>query len=271
MQPLSPKDLLIRTEAGDNADTDGASAKDPVSPVKLERFQILEHTIRDTPLTAEPYLELAGIYMQASRWTDARRILDLAFTRFSDIEEVCYLREEAQLARSLELFDEVKREYEAEPTELTKASFERSTVELNVLREGVYRARIARHPDQTELNIPLAAALENLGKVEHGLECLMEAYQVPKLRAEASLELGRMLERAKRIPEALSAYRRAATFRVPPPPEEIRLQALTAAADLAESSGLIDSARRYVRVLSELQPNEAEHARRLEELKNTPL
>lgn len=275
MHPLTPDDLLIRHSPVDNdrwldGKRDESEPSIP-SSVPLERFQTLEHVIRDTPLHVDPYLELARIYLQNSRWVDAKRVLDLAVERFPEDEEVNYLREEAQIARSLQLLSEARKEFEEEPTKLTKENLDRCNVELNVLRESVCRSRLKRHPDQVELNMPLATALENLGNREEAIACLQRAVAEPNLRGLAALQLGQTYERSGKVPQALSAYRRAALFRVPPPSDDVKLRALTAAANLATNSGMIDSARRYVEMLSEMQPNNAAIQTRLEELRKSEL
>lgn len=270
MDPLASKDLLIRPGQPESADAD-SQEKAAAPSVKLERFQHLEHVIRDNPINADPYLELGKIYMQQSRWADARRVFDQAHARFPEVEEVTYSREEAQLSRSMQLLGEVKAEHEKYPTHLTQEKVDRSLLELNVLRETVCRARLARDPNQFELYIPLAGALEFLGKQAEAIAAFEKASSKPELRAAAALQLGFAQQRAGRIPEALSAFRRAAMFRVPPPPADIKLKALTAAADLAETSGLVDSARRYVRMLAELQPANAQLKQRLKKLSSMPL
>ncbi|MCA9131537.1 MAG: tetratricopeptide repeat protein [Planctomycetales bacterium] len=273
MQPLRPEDLLLRHTPVDTGRwfEDTAEETSATRVVPLERFQQLEQVLRDTPINVDPYLELARIYLQNSRWGDAKRVLDLACARFPEHEESQFLREEAQIARSLQLHAEARQEHAAEPTRLTREKLERCNIELNVLRENVCRARLARHPDQIELNIPLATALYNLGQSPEAIRVLQQAVGSPKLRAIAALQLGRVLEKEQRIPEALSAYRRAALFRVPLPPLELRLQALSAAADLAERSQLIDSARRYVGLLLELRPDDAQLAARFQALRQRPL
>lgn len=275
MQPLSPKDLLIRQSPVevDQWETEAErQQREKTTPtVSLERFQTLERVIRENPLHADPYLELAKIYLKDSRWNDARRVLDAAVARFSDNEQVSYLREEAMIARSLELFSLAEAEYAAEPTSLTSENLDRSRVELNVLRQNVCQSRLERHPEQVELNIPLATALENLGKRDEAIRALQVAIAYPQLRAEAALQLGFLYERARRIPQALSAFRRAAMFRVPPPSADVKLKALAAAADLAQRSNMIDSARRYVTMLLELAPTNAALKTRMNELNNRDL
>lgn len=268
MQPLTPDDLLIRTSVEDH-ENGSESASTP--PVALERFQTLERLIREIPLTVEPYIELATIYMDANRWADAKRVLDSALVRFPEDEDANYLAEEAQIARSVQLTGEAQGLHDSEPTKLTEKALRRCLLELNVLREKVYRNRLHRHPDQIGLNIPLAIALENLGQRSDAIDCLQCAVDDPQLRAEAAYHLGQLYERASAIPKALSAYRRSAMFRVPTPSLEMRLRALAAAANLAQKSNMIDSARRYVEMLVEIQPQNKVLKQRLEDLNDTPL
>ncbi len=272
MQPLTPDDLLIRQTPVDRAKWEKGGAEPTASgPVQLMRFQELELAIRNDPIVPDPYLELARIYLGDQRWHDAKRVLDRAFQQFSDHDEVVSLREDAQIARSLELYNEYEAAYNQAPSVLTKEPFEQSKIELNSLRERVCRARLERYPDRVDLLIPLAVALENLGNTDDAIAALKQAFAIPSLRARAGLQLGHVYARLKRIPEALAAYRRAALFRVPPPPVEIKREALQAAADLAERYQLIDSARRYVALLTQVNPEDKELANRLEQLKATPL
>ncbi len=274
MRPLTPEDLLIRQKPVTSSDW-GMSAGDSRTAnvvsgvVSLERFQQLEMLIRNSPLNADPYLELARIYLQAHRWVDAKRVLDRAFQQFTDHEEIVTLREDAQLARSLELHHEAEAAYAAEPTVLTEDALQRSTIELNALRQRVCRDRLERHPERIELYIPLANALEKLGNTDDAIDFLRRAVDQPSLRAAAALQLGYVYLRARRIPESLSSFRRAALFRIPPPSDAIKREALTAAADLAQRSNMIDSARRYVELLVELTPTDVALQKRLAELRQT--
>ena len=271
MEPLTPEDLLIRQQPIDDEhwfDAPGtATGANKTASVPLERFQTLEHVIRDSPIHVDPYLELARIYLQGSRWADAKRVLDLAVSRFPENEEANYLLEEAQINRSLQLLTDAREEHEATPTRLTLETLNRCNLELNVLREKVCRGRLARNPDQLELNLPLATALENLGNRAEAIKCLIQAMNCPELRAKAGIQLGKTYEQAKQIPQALSAYRRAALFRVPPPSTEEKVTALMALANLAQRCGMVDSAFRYVSMLLELQPNNDHLKKRLEELR----
>ena len=259
MKPLKPEDLLLRNTPVENdrwsrgLDADGHNS----SPIQLERFQELEQTLRNNPVSSAPYVELARIYLHQERWVDAKRVLDRAAELFSSDESVLYLREEAQLARSLQLLSRAESEYRAEPTVLTEKELMRSKLELSAMRERVCRARLERHPDRLELTIPLAEALEGLDRGGEAIDYLQKASADPDLRAAASLKLGQVLERAGRVTDALSAYRRAALFRMPPPSDAIKIAALSQAAQLSIQQRLIDSASRYVEMLRQAEPQNA--------------
>ncbi|MFN3192661.1 MAG: tetratricopeptide repeat protein [Aureliella sp.] len=278
MKPLTPEDLVMRSgsENGDSPisapvwGTDAPTTR-PKIEIPLERFQTLEKIVRDSPITVDPYLELARIYFDQERWQDVRRIAEMALEKFPEDDDANFLCEEAQINRSRQLFLEAKQTHDAEPTRLTLEPLERSNMELNVLREKVYEKRLARHPDKTELNLQLAEAHENLGNTDKAIARLEIASQVPELRARAAYQLGRLYERTQSITEALSAYRKAAMFRVPEPPYDLKIASLAAAANLAQKFGLIDSALRYVELLDQLQPNNAAIKKRLEELRAAPL
>lgn len=261
MQPFEPKDLLKRQDK--ERPVDAVSSNSSVTPT---RFQELERVVQELPLTVDPYLELAEIYMGTSRWTDACRILEKAIHRFPDEDLAKDWLEDSQLARADQLFSQSESEYQSEPTELTREALHSSRLALNALREKVFRQRLQRYPDRLDYALQLAQALEGLDRSEEAIDWLQRAAAQRNLRAEACLRLGELLERNRRVPEALSAYRRAALFRVPPPTTEIKLQALQAAARLAQQHQLIDSARRYLEMLVEISPNDSQFAERLRAL-----
>lgn len=256
MKPLKPDDLLIRktpVELDRWAHGVDASGK-PVTPVRLERFQELEQTLRNNPVMPDPYIELARIYLNQGRWMDAKRVLDRAAELFPSNEDVLYLREDAQLARSLQLLSHAEAEHRAGDNVLTEKELVRARLDLNAVREKVCRTRLARHPDRLELTIPLAEALEGLDRSEEAIDYLQTASADSELRSAASLKLGEIYERAGRVTEALSAYRRAALFRIPPANEVTKLAALTRAAELALRHRMLDSAARYVEMLQAMEP-----------------
>ncbi|HAC92921.1 MAG TPA: hypothetical protein DCF63_20160 [Planctomycetaceae bacterium] len=261
MQPLEPKDLLKRQGKEQPSNTVAYP-----STVTQTRFQELERIVQELPLTVAPYLELAEIYMSASRWSDACRILEKAIHRFPEEQKALDWLEDSQIARAEQMVALSQSEYQSEPTELTREALHSSQLALNALKEKIYRHRLQRYPDRLQYALPLAHALQQLDRSDEAIEYLKQAAMQRELRAEACLQLGELLEKSRRIPEALSAYRRAALFRVPPPSAEIKLKSLQAAARLAQQHQLIDSARRYLEMLIELSPDDPRHAERLRAL-----
>lgn len=271
MKPLKADDLLIRqtpvelerwSEAREGT---GSTA----SPIRLERFQELEQTLRNNPVLSEPYVELARIYLQQERWLDAKRVLDAAAELFPSEEAVLHLREEAQLARSLQLLSYAEAEYKRGANVLTEKELMRSRLDLNAVREKVCRARLARHPEQLALTIPLAEALEGLDRSEEAIDYLLKAVHDPELRAVASLRLGTIYEKSGRVTDALSAYRRSALFRMPPASDATKIEALGRAAELSIAHRMLDSAGRYVALVRELEPQNirwTQMAQEIEEL-----
>ena len=258
MKPLKPDDLLLRNSPVDQDRwTEGEQSSNGHvirKQVRLERFQELEQIVRNNPVQSEPYVELARIYLHQEKWIDAKRILDRAAEQFSSDEDVLYLREESQLARSLHLLSYAEAEHRRVPNDVSEKEVQRAKVDLNAMRERVCRARLVRHPEHLELTIPLADALEQLDRAEEAVDYLRQASQDPELRAAANLKLGEIFERNGRVTDALAAYRRAALFRIPQPTPAIRMAALSKAAELALAHRLLDSAARYVAMLRELEP-----------------
>jgi tetratricopeptide (TPR) repeat protein len=261
MRPTEPDDLIRRHSAQPDSE-------EPAPQIRLERYQQLEHQIRELPLYVNPYIELAEIYMQASRWSDARRVLEKAVERFPEEQKANFLLEESQLARAKQLLTQTEQEMFADASPIVKKKLDDSRLELNNLRARIFQSRLQRQPGQTQLLLPLADALQQLNRTEEAIETLRLATGHADIRAEASLQLGRMLEQIGNIPAALSAYRRAALFRIPQPEQSIKVKALEAAADLSENHQLYHSTRRYLLLLLDMFPDEAVYKKRLVALEN---
>ena len=93
--------LFVRTEANEGA------AK-PAPAIQLERFQQLEQEIRHSSAVAEPYVELAQIYLQRERWADARRTLDAGILNCPEHEPLVLLHEDLVLNQAAQLVEAAK-------------------------------------------------------------------------------------------------------------------------------------------------------------------
>ena len=219
------------------------------SGIVLERFQQLEQNIRNSPATPEPYVELGQIYINQSRWSDARRVLQAGAESCPEHEPLLMLREELVLHQASQLQEQAKIACAQHNSQENKRDLELAEINLANERIRICRDRYARHPEQLEILINWAIGLRQLSRFDEAIELLLKAANSPELRARANLQLGMCYQTVNRPLDALSAFRKASLFRSPPPEPKIRQRALELALELAEQISLIDSAKFYAEQL----------------------
>ncbi|XZE35268.1 tetratricopeptide repeat protein [Pirellulaceae bacterium SH501] len=230
-------------------------SKTPVIP--LVRFQQLEQDIRHAPAVAEPYEELAKIYLQSERWSDARRVLDAGIKNCPEHEPIVRMHEDLQLTLATQLLDSAKKECAQSPSEKNRYDLEQAEINLLNERIRVCRDRFARHPDQIEILVTLGIALRQSKRFEEAIDVLKTASRDLTHRSRAALQMGMCYQAMGKPLDALSQFRRASLFRSPPPDAKVAITALELAAKLAEEAGLIDSAIYYLTELAKRDPREA--------------
>lgn len=238
--------LFVRTESNE-----GAAKPAPV--IQLERFQQLEQEIRHSSAVAEPYVELAQIYLQRERWADARRTLDAGILNCPEHEPLVLLHEDLVLNQAAQFVEAAKTEHAQKHSSQTRFDLEQAEVNLVNLRIKICKDRIQRHPDQKEILITLGIALRQAQRPDEAIEILQKAALELPLRSRANLQLGMCYQTLDRPLDALSAFRNAALFRSPEPDPKVAGTALELAAKLAEEKGLIDSAIYYLEELAKRQ------------------
>jgi tetratricopeptide (TPR) repeat protein len=231
--------------------------EEPAKPVvTLQRYQELEQHLRNSPADADGYLELSRIYLSQGRSFDAKRVLDRAMEHLSDDARIVYEWEEMQVARSRQLLDQAEQAFLQEKTVANREARDRCTIDLANTRIQVCKARLEREPHNLEIALPLANAYRQLGRFQEAIDVLQRAKANSQIRARACLQLGMVFMQIDKPLEAIAAFRQAALYRAPPPPEKIRDKALELAAEVAEKVGLIASARRYVQLRLESNPSD---------------
>jgi len=229
----------------------------PVKPVvTLERYQELEQHIRNAPADGDAYLELTRIYMDQGRFFDAKRVLDKAMEHLSDDARIVYEWEEMQVARSRQLLEQAEELLKREKSPTHRENRDRCAIDLANTRIHVCTARMKRDINDHELVLPLAASLRQLGRHQEAIDALRSKKDIPEIRARVGLQLGMALMQTDKPLEALAAFRQAALYRAPPPPEKIRDKALELATEVSEKLGLLDAARRYVKLRLDSSPND---------------
>jgi tetratricopeptide (TPR) repeat protein len=241
--------LIVRTAPSTHVDHDEPKSKAPAIP--LQRFQELEQSIRHSPANPDPYVELGQIYLSQERWSDAKRVLEAGFQHCSECEAIVLMHEDLVLLLASQHVDEARKKHAQQPSEQSKYDLEQAEVNLANERLRVCSDRYRRRPEEKEILITWAVALRQLGRHSEALDKLAEAAAEPTLRARASLQLGMCFQTLDRPLDALSAFRKAALYRSPPPDVSLRNRALQLAMTVAEENGLIDSARYYAERLLE--------------------
>lgn len=243
----------------------------PAKPiVTLQRYQELEQHLRNSPADGDAYLELNRIYMEQGRYFDAKRVLDKAMEHLSDDPRIVYEWEEMQVARSRQLLDTAEDQLKKDKSQANRDNRDRCAIDLANVRIHVCTARMKRDPNDHELVLPLSASLRQLGRHQEAIDALKSKKDIPDIRARVCLQLGMALMQTDKPLEALAAFRQAALYRSPPPPEKIRDKALELATEVAEKLGLLDSARRYVQLRIDAHPNDVALKQLLARLRQTP-
>ncbi len=219
--------------------------------ITLQRFQALEQQIKNNPANAQPYRELAEIYFEQNRWKDARRVLEQGVRHNPEDEQLLTMFEDSRLRLSREAMDAAVKNFEWQKSETARKELDQSELELAAMQFEIAEARFARHPEQYDLLVMSAVALNRLGRPEEAIDRFQIAAKQPTTRAVASLNLGVCFEERGQIVEALSAYRRAALFRSPAPPLETKQRALKLAMQLAQKNQLYDSAIRFLDLMAQ--------------------
>jgi tetratricopeptide (TPR) repeat protein len=236
---------LIELEAGSSR---------PV--VTLQRYQELEQHLRNAPADGDAYLELSRIYIEQGRHFDAKRVLDKAMEHLSDEPRIVYEWEEMQVARSRQLLDNAEETLKKEKSQANRDARDRCAIDLANVRIHVCSARMKRDPNDHELVLPLAASLRQLGRHQEAIDALSSKKDIPEIRARVCLQLGMALMQNDKPLEALAAFRQAALYRAPPPPDKIRDKALELATEVSEKLGLSHAARRYTQLRLDTNPND---------------
>jgi tetratricopeptide (TPR) repeat protein len=246
--------LLLRGKSNEELDFGDRAEEAP--RISLNRQQELEQKIKNSPADTEPYLELANLYRQSRRLKDARRITEKGVNVNPECDALHELNEDIELEIRHAALLRATEVCAKSPTLLSKKSLKQCELDMANSRARTCEVRLQRDPQRIELMVPWAIALRQLNRHDDAIEKLSEAVAIRTIRARAALQLGMCHQQAGHVLAALSAYRKAAFSRSPEPPMSVRHRALDLAADLAESSGLLDSAIGYLNERMSTEPVE---------------
>ncbi len=230
------------------------AAEPAAETLKLTPRQRLEQAITRNPQDETAYLQLADYYEQREQYFEAQQTLSKG-RQFCDSPALIERWETMSLLRAQQQVDRAQHWAQERPTSEAFDLVEQREAQRRQLEFRVLQARSARHPENKSLQFQWGVQLKRQGKLRAAVEPLQAGLELPEHRAEASLEIGEILQRFRQFPKALQCYRQAAQLASPGPGKSsvanasVRNRALYRAGLLSSEMGLNDSARAY---LSEL-------------------
>lgn len=247
-KPVKPEELLLKTG---KPSLDAPTETNP--RIQRERWQELEHYIKNRPADIDAYLELAAIYRDLGRPVDSTRVLKTALEVEPDHPEVLWQVEEAVLARSLQQLREVRTVSKKTSNPEVDRALERAQVDWASRRVEVCRARLKRDPSLNHLRIIQAEALRDLGQYQEAIEAVGPALQEDNEATQAYLILAACRAATGDDLGTLVAIRKAVMRRAVPAQAKVRVQAMKQAIEIATRLGLAASLVIYQQALKQAE------------------
>ncbi|MFG0262564.1 MAG: hypothetical protein ACF788_09265 [Novipirellula sp. JB048] len=222
---------------------------DPPPPIR-QRRQELEVHLKSSPTDRDAFRELASIYRQEARPQEAKRVLTEALRIFPDDASVLWEWEEAKLARSLQVYREVRDLAARLNTSEVQRELNRSRDDWANQRIEVCQARLARDPSLDHLRLVLAEAYIDLEQSDKAIEELDALLESDECSPQAYLLRGKCLLSMGRDVEAMVALRAAGLRRAVVAPLPTRLAALRLLCETAQRLGIELTLEHYQRHLA---------------------
>lgn len=244
----------------------GEPAVTDESPQSLaERRLELEQVIAADPTKIDAYLELADVLERESGVEDAERILTQALDASGNNLTVREHVEDRQLrwARRRVVLAE-KRLSEDESRE-NQETLERLRDALLKQEIDVFSARVSRYPENTTWKYELALRLKLAGYYAEAIRNFQETMNDTRRKGAIALELGECFQKIKQYRLAMRNYEiaiEALTDRE----LELRKRALYRAGLLASGLDDVDTARKHLSKLAELDFGYRDVVQRLDKL-----
>lgn len=261
-----PKTAAQESAADDEADVVRESDVQK-KPRGIERTprQLLERAIVDRPTDIDLYLQLADLLQAEQRYGDVERVLTKALAVSGNDFKVQARFEDAQIARLTQQLAIAEKRADVEKTEQAVSLADRMRQELNRREIEIYARRVARYPEDHQLQYELGVRLKRDGNYAEAAKYLMTAREDRSIKAQATLEIGECLQHQKKFNNALQFYARAAD--VAEDEIEIKKRALYRAGTLAAGLKEFDKAEEFFRQLQRIDADYKDLSSRLDKIK----
>src|SRR5262245_41272400 len=214
----------------------------------LSPIQQLEAEIRERPSVPELYLQLAQTYLDKDRDYDADRLLAKGREVTDRDPRVIAMWEDVTMqrhAKRVQVAEEDLKSADAASKEKIEQSLAQVIRDRDRAELDVFRGRCQRKPDNAGNQYELGVRLKRAEKLPEAREHLEKALAEPDHKCAAALELGHCHAQLGDMAKALHYYRLAVSESVSAEDGDVKQQALSCAAKLADNLKLTRLAKRY--------------------------
>ena len=239
------------------AAAEGESAKD--------RRSALLAAIAKNPATIEPYLELADLVERDGTVEEAQKVLSKALAASGNDLKVREHIEDRQLRWTRHRLQLAEKRLAEEDTAGNRQAVEQLRAAQLKYEIEVYSARTVRYPENVSWKYELAMRLKAAGNHAEAIRHFQDVLQDARRKGAVALELGECFQKIRQYPLAMRNYQTAVDS-LTDREQDLRKRALYRAGVLAAGLDDIDSARKYLSALAELDFGYRDVAQRLDKL-----
>jgi len=234
-------------------------------PSVADRRQELERTIAEDPTRIDAYLDLADLLEREASVAEAEQMLAKALAASGNELTVREHVEDRQLrwSRSQVVLAE-KRLAEADTPE-NRGTLEKLRTSLLKQEIEIYAARAARYPENMTWKYELAMRLKSSGNYVEAIKHFQETLNDARRKGAIALELGECFQKIKQYQLAMRNYE-VAIESLTDRELELRKRAMYRAGVLAAGLNDVDTARKYLSTLAELDFGYRDVVQRLDKL-----
>jgi len=259
----APQKAAAATPAGQAAGSQPAEAN--AASEATDRRAELERAIAVDPTRIEAYLDLADLLEREATVAEAEQMLAKALAASGNDLTVREHVEDRQLrwSRSLVVLAE-KRLAEADTPE-NRSTLDKLRAALLRQEIEIYAARAARYPENMTWKYELAMRLKSSGNYVEAIKHFQETLNDARRKGVIALELGECFQKIKQYQLAMRNYE-AAIDSLTDRELELRKRAMYRAGVLAAGLNDVDTARKYLSTLAELDFGYRDVIERLDKL-----
>ena len=230
-----------------------------------DRRVVLLQAIEKNPADIEPYLELADLTEQNGSLEEAQQVLAKALAASGNDLKVREHVEDRQLRWARHRLHLAEKRLAEEDSVDNRQAVEHLRAAQLKREIEVYAARTTRYPENVTWKYELAMRLKAAGNHSEAIRYFQDVLQDARRKGAVALELGECFQKIRQYPLAMRNYQ-VAVESLTDREQELRKRALYRAGVLAAGLDDIDSARKYLSTLAELDFGYRDVAQRLDKL-----